>query len=236
MKTLLVSLIFLLLIGGCSSTIKTTTTAKASLANHKIIAILPFEVRFDLRIKNDKQFTEEDMGKVKQFMALGLQEHLYYWLKSYSTKKPFTVSIQDVGTTNSILSENKIRFIDVYTMSRADLANMLKVDAVLTPQVIFSQPNSEGASVAFMIAGGAMLGPGLYEGLATQEMKMQVLLNSNSTDTTLWTFNTKTQSNGVTKPSRDKKKENILYPLFRNIDETLEKFIKKFPYRKANLY
>lgn len=225
MKTLLTSVFLSVLLSGCS-TINSTTGAQAKIRSHKTIAILPFEVRFDLRKKNQKQFTEEDMRKVKQFMAMGLQEHLYQWLKSYSTKKSFTVSIQDIETTNRMLSDKKIRFMDLYTMSRVDLAKMLGVDAVITPNVIFAQPHSEGASVAFMI------GLGTFEGLATQEMSLQVLLNDNSSETPLWTFKTKTKSDGVTKPSKDKKKENILYPLFRNIDQSLIKFIKKFPYRR----
>ena len=74
-----------------------------------------------------------------------------------------------------------------------------------------------------------MIGLGTMEGLATQEMRMQVSLNDNTSETPFWTFKTKTQSDGVTKPSKNKKKENILYPLFRNIDQSLIKFIKKFP-------
>ena len=111
-------------------------------------------------------------------------------------------------------------------MSRVELAKMLGVDAVLTPNVVFAQPHSEGASVAFMI------GLGTFEGLATQEMRMQVLLNGNDSDTPFWTFKTKTQSDGVTKPSKDRQKGNILYPLFRNIDESLVKFIKKMNFLK----
>ena len=171
------------------------------------------------------------MGKLKQFMAMGLQDHLYHWLISYSTKKPFTVTIQDVEITNSILSEHKIRFMDLYKMSRVDLAKMLGVDAVLTSNVVFAQPHSEAASVAVIVS-DVMFFPftlGTFEGLATQEMKMQVLINDNVSDTALWTFKTKTQSNGVTKPSKNRKKENILYPLFRNIDESLVTIIKKFP-------
>jgi len=84
------------------------------------------------------------------------------------------------------------------------------------------------------VTSGAMFGPGFIHGLATQEMKMQVLVNDDLSEETLWTFVTKTQSSGVTKPSKDKQKENILYPLFRNIDETLVKFIKQFPYRRSN--
>ena len=231
MKTLLAAAFFVICFAGCASSVKTNSAAKASLTQHHSIAILPFEVRFDLRNKNQAAFTEEDMTKLRQFMAMGLQGHLYQWLKSYSSKKPFSVQIQDVETTNTILEQNKVRFGDLYTMSRIDLAKMLGVDAVLTPNVIFAQPYSEGESVAYMVSGIMTMNPASFKGLATQEMKMQVLLNDRSSDAALWSFETKIQSNETTKRSRQNKKENILYPLFRNIDGSLVKFIKKFPYR-----
>lgn len=226
MKTLLLYVLVILIFAGCSSPIGTTSEAKEKFRNHKTIAILPFEVRFDLRNNNRKKFTDKELAEVSHFMATGLQEHLYHWLISYSQKKQFSVNIQDIDITDSILNEKKIRFMDLYNMSRVEIAKMLGVDAVLTSNVIFAQPHSEAASVAFMVAVGT------FEGLATQEMRMQVLLNDNDSDIPLWTFKTKTKSDGVTKPSKDRQKENILYPLFKNIDESLIKFIKKFPYRK----
>jgi hypothetical protein len=69
---------------------------------------LPFEVRFDLRNKNQKRFTEEELAGVRHFMALGLQRYLYNWLNNYSRKKPFTATIQNVDVTDSILNEKKL--------------------------------------------------------------------------------------------------------------------------------
>ena len=106
---------------------------------------------------------------------------------------------------------------------------MFHVDAVVTANVIFAQPNSEAAASALSAIPGQNL---FYNQLATQEMKMQVLINDSLSETNLWTFETKTQNSKYTDKSKDKKKENILYPLFENIDKTLIKFIKSFPYRK----
>jgi hypothetical protein len=120
-------------------------------------------------------------------------------------------------------------------MSRTELAKMLDVDAVLTPNVIFAQPNSGAASWLPFPLGAVPLGSGtvfFYGRLSTQEMKMQILLTDRETETSMWTFQTKTNNSKLTKPSGTRQKENILYPLFDNIDETLVKFIKKFPYRK----
>ena len=61
---------------------------------------------------------------------------------------------------------------------------------------------------------------------------MQVLLTDRESETSMWTFETKTNNSKLTKPSTNRQKENILYPLFDNIDETLIKFIRKFPYKE----
>ena len=228
MKTLLNCFILGLFLTGCS-TINSTTGSQGKISSHKRIAILPFEVRFDLRNKNRKKFTEKELAEVSHFMATGLQEHLYRWLISYSRKKPFSVEIQNIDITDDILSERKIRFMDLYNMSRVELVKMLHVDAVVTANVIFAQPNSEAAASAFSALPGQNL---FYNQLATQEMKMQIMLNDPLSENSLWTFETKTQNSNYTAQSKDRKKENILYPLFENIDKTLIKFIKKFPYRK----
>ncbi len=234
MKILFSCVFLVLAFAGCSS-IKSTTGAQAKISSHRTIAILPFEVRFDLRNKNQQKFSEQELAGVRHFMALGLQQYLYNWLKNYSRKNAFTVSIQHIDITDSILTEKRISYMALYSMSRTELAKMLAVDAVLTPNVIFSQPNSEAVSMLLSPVIGVPLGTGtvfFYSRLATQEMKMQVLLTDSETETSMWTFETKTQNSRLTKPSTARQKENILYPLFENIDETLKKFIKNFPYKK----
>lgn len=235
MKTLFTCVFLTLIFAGCS-TINSTTGAQAKISKHKIIAILPFEVQFDLRTKNRQKFTEQELAGVRHFMALGLQQYLYGWLKNYSRKKSFTTSIQHTDITNSILSEKKISYMLLYKMSRTELAKMLGVDAVLTPNVIFAQPNSEAASLLAIPLGAVPLGSGtvfFYGRLATHQMKMQILLTDKETETSMWTFETKTNNSKLTKPSSTRQKDNILYPLFDNIDETLIKFIRNFPYKKG---
>lgn len=168
-------------------------------------------------------------------MALGLQQYLYNWLKNYNRKKQFTASIQNVDITDSILTEKQISYAVLYKMSRTELAKMFDVDAVLTPNVIFSQPNSEAVSVLLSPVMTVPLGAGsvfLYSRLATQQMKLRILLTDRESETSMWTFETKTNNSKLTKPFTNRQKENILYPLFDNIDETLIKFIRNFPYKK----
>ncbi|MBL7703741.1 MAG: hypothetical protein JNM14_15940 [Ferruginibacter sp.] len=234
MKTLFGCISLLLVFGGCTSTINSATGAQAKIKSHQTIAILPFEVRFDLRNKNRKKFSDKELAEVRHFMATGLQEYLYGWLNHYSNTKPFTVTIQHVDVTDSILSDKKISYMVLYNMGRTELANILGVDAVLTPNVIFAQPNSPAVA--------ALLNPiDLFDPLnpsnsvflnevATQEMKMQVLVTDKSSETPIWAFETKTQNSRSYGFSTKRQKENILYPLFDNIDKTLTRFIKKFPY------
>lgn len=234
MKTLFTYLLLGLIITGCT-TINYTTGSQTKMSKHNTIAVLPFNVQFDLRNKNQKKFTEQELAGVRHFMALGLQQYLYNWLKNYSRKKKFTVSIQNVNITDSILTAKKISYTVLYNMSRIELAKMLGVDAVLTPNVIFAQPNSEAASLLAVPLAAVSLGAGsalFYGRLATQQMNMQILLTDGDSETSIWTFKTKTNNSKLTKPSTSRQKENILYPLFDNIDETLIKFIRSFPYKK----
>ncbi|MBK8494769.1 MAG: hypothetical protein IPL50_06920 [Chitinophagaceae bacterium] len=215
MKTLFSCIYFALFFTGCS-TINSTTDAQAKISNHKTIAIIPFEVRFDLRNKNQKKFTEEELAGVRHFMALGLQQYLYSWLRNYSRKKPFTVNIQNVEITDSILNEKQISYMVLYNMSRIELAKILGVDAVLTPNVIFAQPNSEAASLFAVPLGAVPLGSGsvfFYGRLATQQMKMQVLLTDGVSETSMWTFQTKTNNSKLTKPSTSRQKRKYFIPI-----------------------
>lgn len=64
MKTLLTCFVISMLLAGCS-TKNSTTGSQAKIKSHKTIAILPFEVRFDLRNKNRKKFTEKELTPSK---------------------------------------------------------------------------------------------------------------------------------------------------------------------------
>lgn len=236
MKILLICIIPWLLLAGCS-TINSTSGSQDKIRKHKTIAILPFEVRFDLKRNNRKRFSEKELAAVRHFMATGLQEYLYHWLNNYSTRNPFSVTIQDVDITDSILAEKKISYFVLYNMGRTELADLLGVDAVLTPNAIFAQPNNE---LAFLhLSPLNFLDPlntsnGIFfNDLATQEMRMQVLLTEKFSETPIWIFETKTQNRKSSGIGLRKQKENILYPLFENIDKTLKRFIKKFPYRQG---
>lgn len=235
MKTLFSCVFIVLVFGECSTTINSTSGAQGRIKTHSSIAILPFEVRFDLRNKNRKKFTEKEMSDVRHFMATGLQDHLYNWLKTYSYKKSFTVTIQNTDITDSILAANQISYLVLYNMGRTELARLLCVDAVLTPNVIFAQPNSEEVSLFLSpspLDPSSIFNENFYDNLATQEMKMQVLLTDRYTESSMWTFETKTQNSKFTRHSGNNLKQNILSPLFDNIDKTLTKFIRNFPYLK----
>ncbi|MFM6924176.1 MAG: hypothetical protein ACKOU7_01645 [Ferruginibacter sp.] len=236
MKTLFSCVFIVLILVGCSSTISTTNTGQERIKTHRSIAILPFEVRFDLRNKNRKKFTEKELSDLRHFMATGLQDYLYNWLKTYSYRQSFTVTIQNTDITDSILAAQQISYLVLYNMGRTELAKLLGVDAVLTPNVIFAQPNSEEVSMLLSPVGSDpsnIFNPDFFNSLATQEMRMQVLLNDRFSETSLWTFETKTQSSKATRRVSNDPQKNILTPLFANIDKTLNRFIRNFPYKKT---
>jgi len=64
-------------------------------------------------------------------------------------------------------------------------------------------------------------------------MDMQISINDNASDSTMWQFKSKEKNAEITQYSIKKRKENILYPMFDIIDKMLNNFIKKFPYTKG---
>lgn len=227
MKTLLFVLL-LSVVTGCGTTINSTSDSQARFATHKTVAILPFEVNFDLTKFAEKKFSAKELADLKLDMSLRLQNHLYNWLRKYSFKKPFKVEIQNSYTTNEILSGKNITFSKVFDGDKTVLCKILGVDAVLTPQVIFVKP---------------MFGDG--------EMQMQILINDKVSAEPLWWFKrtreNKAKDLSYTKDGKfmpmldfssyipsdaNNDKERVFKPIFVLIDDMMESFVDEFPYKK----
>lgn len=70
--------------------------------DHKVIAILPFEVKLRLRPKQMKKLEPEDLKKLETAEGHAVQNALHtYFLKQKDSCK---VSFQDISKTNALLA------------------------------------------------------------------------------------------------------------------------------------
>ncbi len=117
-------------------------------ADHKIIAILPFSASVELRPKQMKELSNADIEKLEASEGYSIQRSMYSWFLKRKGRGTLAINIQDISLTNSILSKQSISFDQLSTYSPAELARILKVDAIIMGDLNTNKPMSEGASVA----------------------------------------------------------------------------------------
>lgn len=100
-------------------------------AQHKNIAILPFEMHYTGIIPDelmDTALNKIEEAESRAFMSSYYNEVLR---STKSGRKPIRVNIQHFNNTLQILEENDISITESWSMKSEDIATLLKVDAVL---------------------------------------------------------------------------------------------------------
>jgi len=100
-------------------------------ADHKVIAILPFEMNYTGRIPKD--LTKEDLQKVEEAESEAFMISYYNEIlrSTKSGKKPIRVKVQNYKNTLQLLEENNISIVGSWNIKTEKLAEILQVDAVL---------------------------------------------------------------------------------------------------------
>jgi hypothetical protein len=148
MKTLyFFAALVILTAAGCSPKIYTSPAFTAALAKHKTVAILPAEVKMQLRPNQMRNTTQQQLNEMAMKTGYDIQEKMYGWFLRMSDRKDYTVTFQDVTRTNALLKEAGIQYADLITTDRAKLAKMLGVDAVIQDRTSMEKPMSEEAAL-----------------------------------------------------------------------------------------
>ena len=123
--------------------------------NHKIIAIVPFKTQVKLRPRQMKDVSTEQLHKMEMAEGKAIQSAMYSWfLKRKKRGKLLNLDLQDPRTTTSILKQNGIDYNNITDYTPQNLANLLKVDAVIMGEFETNKPMSDGASVALGVLVG----------------------------------------------------------------------------------
>lgn len=120
---------------------------KQIIANHKIVAVIPFNYKITLK-KMPKNTTQEDIRLQEEKGSLSAQNSFYTYALKKVEKHEVTVEIQDVARTKVLLSRDSINEKNINNYLPEELCAKLGVDALITGDIIASQPMSEGAAVA----------------------------------------------------------------------------------------
>ena len=126
---------------------------KEIIADHKVVAVIPFTYKITLK-KMPKNTTESDIKLQEEKGSLSAQNSFYTYALKKVEKKEVTVEVQDIGRTKVLLARDSINEKNINNYLPEELCKKLGVDALITGDIIASQPMSEGAAVATQLLVG----------------------------------------------------------------------------------
>src|SRR5690606_33839001 len=179
---------------------------KAETAKHKLVAILPYEVKISYK-KQPKNFNAEANRDQEVSMSKSIQSSMYTFLLRKA--KNYSVDFQDVDKTNVLLKKaGMLDKMDEFT--KDEVAKALGVDAVLGGRFETEQSKSEGAAIASAVLFG---GFGGKTGTGTLTMT----INNGTDGELLWRF-FKTMDDGIMSSTDDL------------VEKMMRKVSRNFPY------
>lgn len=149
MKKYFIPGLVLLLFLGCATVYK-NPAFKSIYQNHKIVAIVPFDVSISMKKLSDGM-TYKMLKEMEKDEAYVIQSEIYAYFLKRQSKNKYTVKFQDVDKTNSRLTRAGINFDNIRNYTKKEIAKILNVDAVLSGTVHRTKPMSSGAAIALQV-------------------------------------------------------------------------------------
>ena len=177
----------------------TSPTCATITPQHRLLAVMPFAVQFQLRpAEVERLGGPMQLASVEQHEGLLVQRAVREYLQTQQAKKGLSYVVQDPELTNAMLREHGITEAQLGTVPPQQLAQWLGVDAVLTGSFGTDKPLSDGAALALGAGLSMVTGVGVY-GANTASLK--VFLWNAPTGELLWQF-TRDTSRGLNAGTR----------------------------------
>lgn len=122
--------------------------------NHKVIAVMPFQITLKLRPKQMKNITPQQLKDMEYDQGKGVQSSMFSWFLARGKKGQLKVQVQDPMTTNATLKKNGITIKNITNYTPKELATILGVDAIVMGTMETNKPLSTGASIALGVLTG----------------------------------------------------------------------------------
>ena len=122
--------------------------------DHKILAIIPFDVTINLRPKEKEKLKEGEMESLQKKEGEAVQSAIQTYFLKQKEKENFKVDFQDLSKTNALIAKAGWTIDSLRTKTKEEICSLLKVDGLISGTLLTDKPMSEGASVALGIAFG----------------------------------------------------------------------------------
>ena len=202
MKKSLISLIVAVFLLQSCAKVFYAPDARYVASAHKTIAIVPPKVSIAARRKVDADALIEQ----QKTESINFQREMYSWMLKRKMQGTIFVDIQDVETTNALLSDAGFR--DPGLLTPAELSRVLNVDGILTSNYSLSKPISEVAAIALAVIAGWWA--------PTNEAVVSLSIHDSGSEKMIWNY--------------DQKLSSSLSSPARLVDELMRQASRKMPY------
>ena len=202
MKKLLISLIVAVFLLQSCAKVFYAPDARYVASAHKTIAIVPPKVSIAAIKKVDAAALIEQ----QKTESINFQREMYSWMLKRKMQGTIFVDIQDVETTNALLSDAGFR--DPGLLTPAELSRVLNVDGILTSNYSLSKPIFEVAAIALAVIAGWWA--------PTNEAVVSLSIHDSGSDKMIWNYDHKLSSS-LSSPAR-------------LVDELMRQASRKMPY------
>ena len=139
------ALLAVVLMQSCASSYQAPDLAQRK-RHHREVAIIPFEVKYTGAI------AAEDLASEGQELGYQAQQLCYTQFTQSADK--YSVNFQDVTRTNELLAEAGLSYQDLFRLSKYELADILRVDAIIVGNITREQPAGSDIMVDLNIYDG----------------------------------------------------------------------------------
>lgn len=145
-------------------------------STHEVIAILPFDVSINLRPKDMKDMSADQIATMAESESKGVQNALFSWFLKRKKQGRFSQDVQPPQTTNAKLLRAGITSEVIAAYEPSEICEILGVDAYIGGSMATNKLMSQGAAVVTTLLLGASVGPqvtmtlNIYEGSSNELM------------------------------------------------------------------
>ena len=203
-KPVLIIVIVIVLLSSCNTPkIFTSPDAKTLAEKHQKVAIIPSTVSITAK----GNVSAEAMQEQQKTESLNFQKEIYSWILKRKMKGLITVDIQDIETTNALLS--RAGYPETL-LTTAEFCKTLGVDGIIISHFSMSKPKSEGAAIATAVLLGG-------SGGKTNQVQTKISINECENQKLIWNYEHKLSGGLGSSPAMI-------------VEKLMKKASKKMPY------
>lgn len=144
------SIVLIAFLSSCATIYKAPELTERT-QKHQRIAFVPFKTVIQYK-KLPKNTTVEQIKEMEKDMGYIFQEQMY--TRFLTKQKQFRIELLDVSQTNTRLKKNNISYTNLDSYTKAELAQILKVDAIVVGKILTSRPMTTGGAIALGLLTG----------------------------------------------------------------------------------